>query len=184
MRQLPGLGQVGDHQVRVHDLDVVIGLDVAGGHRARALLVQAQLRAVARVHAQRHGLQVEEDVDHVLLHALDAGVLVQHAVDLDLGDGGSRHGRQQHAAQRVAERVAEATLERLDHHARLARSNRLHLHHAGSQELAYGTLHCSFTLPADGPAQKKHGRTRSDGAKRPIQADTITSNTTRRPGSR
>ncbi len=44
----------------------------------------------------------------------------------------ARHGGQEHAAQRVAEGVAEATLERLDHHARLARRNRLHLHHAGS----------------------------------------------------
>ena len=37
------------------------------------------------------------------------------------------HRRQQHAAQRIAERVAEAALERLDHHARLARGHRLHL---------------------------------------------------------
>jgi len=131
-RQLTRLGQVRDHQIRVHDLDVVIGLDVTGGHRTRALLVQAQLRGIARMHAQRHGLEVEEDVDHVLLHALDAGVLVQYPVDLHLGDRRPRHGGEQHAAQRVAQGVAEATLERLDHHTGLARRNRLHLHHAGS----------------------------------------------------
>src|SRR5260370_30836211 len=68
---------------------------------------------------------------------------MEHAVDLDLGDGAAGHRRQQHAAQSVAERMAEATLERLDTHARLARGHRLHLHHPGSQELAYGTLHCS-----------------------------------------
>src|SRR5262249_44024097 len=109
--------------------------------------------------AQRHGLQVEQDIDHVFLHAFDAGVLVQHAVDLDLGDGAAWHGRQQHPAQRVAERVAEATLERLDHHARLARSDQLHLHHTGPQKLAYRSLHCSLTLPAEWSGAKE---TRAD----------------------
>src|SRR6267378_811515 len=47
------------------------------------------------------------------------------------------------------------TLERLDHHARLARGHRLHLHHPGSQELAYGTLHCSLTLPARWDRRKR-----------------------------
>ena len=128
--QLAGLGQVGDHQVRVHDFDVVVQLDVTGRHRARALLVQAQLGAVARVHLQRHQLQVQQDVDHVFLHTLDAGVLVQHAVDFDFGDGAAGHGRQQYAAQRIAERMAKAALERLNHDARLARRNRLHLDHS------------------------------------------------------
>ena len=128
-RQFAGLGEVGDHQVRIHDFDVMVQLDVAGRHRARALLVQAQLGAVARMHAQRDQLQVQQDVDHVFLHTLDAGVLVQHAVDFDFGDGAAGHGRQQYAPQRIAERVAEAALERLNDHACLARRNRLHLHH-------------------------------------------------------
>ena len=37
---------------------------------------------------------------------------MQHALDLDRGDGGALQRRQQHAAQRVAERQAEAALER------------------------------------------------------------------------
>jgi hypothetical protein len=37
---------------------------------------------------------------------------VQHALDLDRGDGGALERRQQHAAQAVAEREAEAALER------------------------------------------------------------------------
>ena len=48
---------------------------------------------------------------------------MQHAFDLHFGDRGARHGRQQHAPQRVAQRVAEATLEGFDHHARLTRRN-------------------------------------------------------------
>ena len=40
---------------------------------------------------------------------------MQHAVDVDGGDGGALERRQQDAAQRVAQRRAEATLERFGH---------------------------------------------------------------------
>jgi hypothetical protein len=39
---------------------------------------------------------------------------VEHAVDLDVGDGRAGDRRQQYAPQRVAKRDAEAALERLD----------------------------------------------------------------------
>jgi hypothetical protein len=72
-------------------------VDVAGRHRARALLRQTQLGAVARVHLESDLLEVQQDVDHVFLHAFDRGVLMQHAFDLHFGDRRARHGRQQHA---------------------------------------------------------------------------------------
>ncbi len=79
-----------DDEIGIQDLEVVIARDVAGGHRAGAALVQTDLGHVAGVHADRDGLEIEQDVDHVLLHTLDRGVLVQHALDLDLGDRGTR----------------------------------------------------------------------------------------------
>ncbi len=99
--------------------------------------MQAQLRSAARVHPQRHQLEIEQHVDHVLLDALDARVLMQHAVDFHFGDGRAGHGRQQHAPQRVAERMAETALERFDDHPRLSRRDRLYLDHAGLEELAH-----------------------------------------------
>src|SRR6056297_2291137 len=45
--------------------------------------------------------------------------LVQHVVHLHGGDGRPLQRRQQHAAKRVAERQAEAALERLGHDHRL-----------------------------------------------------------------
>src|ERR1700733_7658737 len=69
--------------------------------------MQAHFGNVARVHADRHRLQVQQNVDDILLDAFDRGVLVQHALDLDLGDRRPRQGGQQHPAQRIAERVAE-----------------------------------------------------------------------------
>ena len=90
-----------------------VRLDVAGGHRAGALLAQHHaLRAVA-LHLDGDVLDVEDDVGDVLAHARDRGEFVQHAVDLHRGDGRALQRRQQHAAQRVAERQAEAALERL-----------------------------------------------------------------------
>ena len=67
---------------------------------------------------ERDLLDVEDDVGHVLAHAGDRRELVQHAVDLHRGDRGALERRQQHAAQRVAERHAEAALERLGHQRR------------------------------------------------------------------
>ena len=70
------------------------------------------LRPLA-VHAQRDALDVEHDVGDVLEHARERGEFVQHALDLHRGDGRALQRRQQHAPQRVAERQAEAALERL-----------------------------------------------------------------------
>jgi hypothetical protein len=59
-------------------------------------------------------LDVQDHVGDVLLDARDGLELVQHAVDPQAGDRGPRDRGQQGAAQRVAERVAEAGLEGLD----------------------------------------------------------------------
>ena len=83
-----------------------------GDHRGPAHLEVHALGRVA-VQAQRQRLEVEDDVGDVLAHAGDGRELVQHAVDLRGGDRGALQRGQQHAAQRVAERHAEAALERL-----------------------------------------------------------------------
>ncbi len=64
-------------------------------------------------HLERDLLHVEDDVGHVLAHAGQRAELVQHAVDLDRGDGRALQRAQEHAAQRVAESHSEAALERL-----------------------------------------------------------------------
>ena len=85
---------------------------VAGRHFARALLAQRQALGTFGMHAQRDLLHVEHDVGDVFAHARDGGEFVQHALDLDRGDGRALQRRQQHAAQRIAERQAEAALQR------------------------------------------------------------------------
>ena len=108
--------------------------DVAGAHGPRALLRELELGLFARVHLDRDRLQVQQNVDDVLLHAFDARVLVQHALDLGLDDRGAGHRRKQHAPQRIAERVTEAALERLDRDARAIGTERLNLDGPRPQE--------------------------------------------------
>ena len=112
---------------------------------ARALLVQAHDRLVARMHAQRDALQVEQDLDDVLLHALDARVLVQDAVDLGLDDRAAGHRRQQDAPQRVAQRVAEAPLEGLDDDARVLLGDLLDLDQTRLEKFGDGCGHERLT---------------------------------------
>ena len=100
----------------IDDLDVVRRLDVAGRDRALAFLAQHERDLVAVVQAKDHALEVEHDVDDVFLNAVDRRVFVQHAGNRDLGGRVADHRRQQHAAQRIAERVAVAALERLERH--------------------------------------------------------------------
>ena len=111
--ELHAVVQRADHQLGVHDVDVVAGLDLAGAHLARAGRGQRHALRPLAVHAQRELLDVEHDVGHVLAHARNAAELVQHAVDLHRGDRGALQRRQQDAADRVAERHAEAALQRL-----------------------------------------------------------------------
>jgi hypothetical protein len=101
--QLAAVRQVGDHVVGVDDLDVVRRLDVGSGHHAFAILAQAQGDFIAVVQLEDHALEVQQDVDHVFLHAVDGRVLVQHTGDGDFGGCITHHGRQQHAAQGVAQ---------------------------------------------------------------------------------
>ena len=82
-------------------------------HFARLVDAQRQRLGVIDVQLERNLLQVEDDVGRVLDHAGNRRELVQHAVDLDGGDRRALDRGEQHAPQRVADRRAEAALERL-----------------------------------------------------------------------
>src|SRR6185312_10945216 len=77
------------------------------------------LRALG-VHAHGELLDVQDDVDDVLAHALERGELVHDAVDLHRRHRGALQGGEKHAAQAVAQGHAEAALEGFGHQTRLA----------------------------------------------------------------
>ena len=101
-------------QRRVEDLHVRGQLDVARGDVGRAACVEAQGDGLLRVDGEHEILEVQDDVGDVFLHPGDGGELVQGVVEADLGDGCAGDRRQQRAAQRVAQGVPEAGLERCD----------------------------------------------------------------------
>ena len=107
------LRQRGDVRRRVEDLDVRVLFEVGGGDDAGALLLEVEGLGTAAVQLEGDLLEVEDDVGHVLDHALQGRELVEHAFDADGGDGRPFDRREQHAAERVTDGRAEAALERL-----------------------------------------------------------------------
>jgi len=97
----------------VDDFHVVRCLDVGGSHLAFTVLAQAQRDFVTVVQLEHNALEVQQNVDHIFLHAIDGGVLVQHASNRDFRDGIADHGGQQHTTQGIAQGVTIAALERL-----------------------------------------------------------------------
>jgi len=101
--------------IGVHDRHRAVRLEVArvDGSRLVALDVQHRIVHVGREH-QRQLLQPLDDLMHVLDHAGDGLMLVDDAVEAECPDGRAPQRRQQHAAQRIAEGVAVAPLQRLE----------------------------------------------------------------------
>ena len=91
--QLATLGQVGDDLFRVDDLNGMALLDIASRDWSRTFLGQCQARLTHPfLQGNRHALQVEENIDHILLHTLDGGVFVQHLLNLTLDNRGTWDG--------------------------------------------------------------------------------------------
>jgi hypothetical protein len=97
---------------RVQDLDVVPGFDCTRPDLARTAAAQPNALRAFAVHAQPDAFHIEDDVGHVLEHAGDRREFVQHALDLHRGHSSALQRRQQHPAQRVAERQTETAFKR------------------------------------------------------------------------
>ena len=107
-----------DLQLGVVHLDTRGRRDVGRGDVAGALLAQVHDDRLVVLAGDDELLDVQDDLGDVFLDAGHCRELVQHAFDADAGDGCAGDRRQQGAAKRVAERVAEAWLEGLDDEAR------------------------------------------------------------------
>jgi len=82
----------------VHDLDVGVGDDVAGGHDAGPLFHDADIAGLATVQAQPYALEVEDDFRNVLGDAGRRGEFVQNALDAHGCDRRPLERRKQNAA--------------------------------------------------------------------------------------
>src|SRR5690606_15085999 len=111
------------------------------------LLRQSQRHFVTTVQVDRQAFQVEQDFNDIFLNTFNRGVLMEYAVDFGLDYCTARHGGQQDAAQRVAQGMTKATLERLESDLGAGRTDHLHIDMAGGQELIYRNLHgCTYFL--------------------------------------
>ena len=90
-------------------------LDVAGVDRPGAIAADVEHGLVDVLgQDQRERLEALHDLVHVLEHALHGLVLVHHAVQAEAPHRAAAERGEQQAAKRVAERVAEAPLQRLE----------------------------------------------------------------------
>ena len=106
------LAQRGDVPVGVQDLEVIACLDAAGGDFAGAGCLNADSAGAVAVDLGGNALQVQNDLGDIFLDALDGRELMDHTVDLDTGDCDTGQRGQQHTTQAVAQRGAEAALQR------------------------------------------------------------------------
>ena len=99
--------------IRVDDLDIVIQLNISCSHLARSFLGQGQGHMITAVHLDCQTFQVQQDLDDIFLNAFDGAVFMQNAVDFRLYHGTTGHGREQNTTKRIAQGMAETTLQRL-----------------------------------------------------------------------
>ena len=99
-------------QVRVDDLKVRRCNDVPGVNLTGASGLKAQPTRSICVGAQPDGLHPLDHLHHLLLQVGKSGVLMQHTINADPGDGGTGYGAHQHPAKRVAQRGGKAPLQR------------------------------------------------------------------------
>jgi hypothetical protein len=129
---------------------------------AGALLAHDHAFGTVAFHADGDLLDVEHDVGHVLAHARDGREFMQDAVDLHRRHRRAAKGREQHAAQRVAEGEAEAALERLGHERGEALALALELDPVGLDQLLPVLLdHEVFSF------RRHHPIVTADGKRRP-----------------
>lgn len=91
--------------------------------------------------------KVQQDFNDVFLYTFDGAVLMEYTVNLGLDYCTAGHGGQQNAAKRVAQGMAETTLERLESDFGVGWTDNPHINVAGCQELIYRNLHgCTYFL--------------------------------------
>ena len=128
----------------VDDFHIVRSLDVCGGDRALAFLAQDQRDFFAVVQPESDALEVQHHADHVLLDAVNGGVLVQDAGNRHFSRRIPNHRRQQDTAQRIAQRVPVATFEGLQSNLGAVTAERFDVDRLGFEQIRLHGLFLSI----------------------------------------
>jgi hypothetical protein len=141
--------------IRVDQFHVMRQVDVRCQHRAFAVLFQGQRDGITVVHLEHDTFQVQQQVDHVFLDAVERRVLVHDAGDRHFGRRIAHHRRQQYATQGIAQRVAITTFERLHHDFGVTGAERLNIDNTWLQQTVLHEM--SFSIPSARYADKADG---------------------------
>ena len=107
-----------NHMIRVDDFDIMRHLDVGRLDRAFRFLAQRQSHFIAVVQLEYNAFEIQQNLDHILLHAVNGRVLVHHTCNGHFRNRIAHHRRQQYSAQGIAQGVSIAALKRLQCHFR------------------------------------------------------------------
>ena len=132
-----------DKMIRVRNLNILVELEITCRYLAGTFLAEGDDGFILIVQNDSDTFQVQQDIDDIFLHAFHGAVFVQHTIDLHFGDRTSRHGRQQNASQRIAQRMSETTLQRLQGDSRPGRAYFLNVDVARGQKIGYRLCHCT-----------------------------------------
>src|SRR5690606_19164312 len=90
--QLTTVVQVGDHVLRIDDLDIMTNHDIACSDGTSPFFTQGNYCFVLPVENQSHTLEVQQDLDNVFLYTLNSAVFVDHTIDFNFFDSTAWHG--------------------------------------------------------------------------------------------
>ena len=102
-------------QIRIQDLHLTVGLNVAGGNCAGTHRLDIDGLAGITMELGQQALDVQNDLRHILLHTGDGGKLVLHTGDLDAGGRRAGERREHNTPQRITQGRSVTALQGFDH---------------------------------------------------------------------
>src|SRR5215203_2544420 len=153
--QVTTLGDARYVGLRVDHLNVGLQLYVGGRDLAGAVLSDLELYRLLPLELELQALHVEDDIDHVLLDAIDRGELVADALYANLRNRCAGEPGEHHAPQRVAQGVPQPARERLGHEGPAPlvflfhpETGRCNIQHRQSTTCLISVIHSNARLPA------------------------------------
>ena len=102
-----------DVQIRIHDLNLIVHLQIARFHFAGTYGVDADHLRLFGKELRRQQLDVQNQLGDVFLDARNRRKLMLHALDTDAGCRYAGERIEHDSAKRVAQRLTKAALQRI-----------------------------------------------------------------------
>ncbi len=109
--------QMCDHQIRIQNFNVLISLNIGSMYNALSLIFDVRSLGFIRLTVifDRKTLDIHNDLRHIFLDAGNRAEFMQHTLNLNLAHRRPGQGGKHNSSQRIAERNAVASFQRLNH---------------------------------------------------------------------